>query len=82
MADLKASSFVFKVPNDLKELVAHFLKDLSEFVSINNEYVKCKIGEEMAKAKKPKMSAADYEAQLNNRYEKITYEKELELIVK
>ena len=62
----------------MKELVAHFLKDLAEFVRINNEYVKCKIGEEMAKAKKPKMSSADYETQLNNRYEKLTFEKELE----
>jgi len=56
LSSLRAESFVFKMPSDLKELVPHFQKDLQEYVRVNNDYVKTKISEEKAKAKKPKMN--------------------------
>lgn len=57
LSSLRPDSFVFKMPPDLKELVPHFQKDLAEYVRVNNDYVKCKISEEKAKIKKPKLNS-------------------------
>ena len=46
---------------------------VDEFVNLNNEYIKAKINEEKAKAKKPKVNDEKLEQTLNLRFEKITY---------
>ena len=82
LKDLKPDKFVFKAPNDLKELIKHFRNDLADWIKVNNEYVKCKIGEEKAKAKRPKMSDADFEATLLKRHELVNYETEIDSVLK
>ena len=42
-------NFVFRVSEELKSIVAHYPKDLKEYVRIHNDYVKTKILEERAK---------------------------------
>jgi hypothetical protein len=48
LADIPRN-FVFRVPEELKSIVAHYPKDLKEYVRIHNDYVKTKILEERAK---------------------------------
>lgn len=75
---MRSDSFVFKMPPDLKELVPHFQKDLAEYVRVNNDYFKCKISEEKAKAKKPKFNN---DGQLASKYETLEVSNELRTIV-
>lgn len=69
------------MPLDLKEIVPHFQKDLAEYVRVNNEYVKCKISEERAKAKKPKLNSDGQDKQLASKYESLEYTNELNAVV-
>ena len=55
LKDLKPN-FNFTMPDDLKTMVSHFRKLVEDYIAVNNEYVKTKINEEKAKAKKPKMN--------------------------
>ena len=48
---------------------------------VNNEYVKTKISEEKAKAKKPKLNADGQDKQLASKYEQLEYANELVTIV-
>ena len=81
LSSLRGESFVFKMPPDLKELVPHFQKDLAEYVRVNNEYVKTKISEERAKAKKPKLNNEGQDKQLASKYESLEVSAELNTIV-
>ena len=81
LKDLKAD-LRFEVPDDVKPILTHFKKMVTEFVSLNNRYVDAKISEEKAKAKKPKLNDDKLEAQLAQKYEKITYEQEMGRLVK
>ena len=65
LSDLNANTFVFRPADDLKLAAARYPKDLKEFVRGHNEYIKTKVMEEKAKAKRP---AGKLEA-LNNKYE-------------
>ena len=60
LKDLKPN-FLFKMPDDLKTLVTHFRKLVEDYIAVNNEYVKTKINEEKAKAKKPKLADDKFE---------------------
>jgi len=68
------SNFVFRVPEELKSIVAHYPKDLKEYVRIHNDYVKTKICEERAKAKHKKGFKDD---EANKKYELLDFDKEL-----
>ena len=81
LSSLRAESFAFKMPPDLNELVPHFQKDLAEYVRLNNDYVKTKISEEKAKAKKPKINNEEQEKQLASKYESLEATTELNAIV-
>ena len=72
MKDLKPD-LKFELGSDVKPLINHFRKMVDEFVNLNNEYIKAKINEEKAKAKKPKVNDEKLEQTLNLRFEKITY---------
>ena len=63
-------TFVFRVPEELKSIAAHYPKDLKEYVRIHNDYVKTKILEERAKAKHKKGFKDD-------KYEPLDFDKEL-----
>lgn len=81
LKDLKAD-LKFEVGADVKPVVNHFKKMVQDFVNLNNEYVKIKINEEKAKAKKPKMNDEKLETALQSKYEKITYDQEMGRLVK
>lgn len=66
----------------MKPLLVHFKKMVQEFVMLNNEYIKIKINEEKAKAKKPKVNDDKIEATIAQKYEKITYDSEMKRLVK
>ena len=55
LKDLK-EDLKFDVNSDVKPVINHFRKMVTEFVNLNNEYITIKINEEKAKAKKPKMN--------------------------
>lgn len=69
------------MPSDLKELVPHYQKDLAEYVRVHNDYVKTKIFEERAKAKKPRLNNDEQDKQLASKYEPLEYINELTSIV-
>ena len=81
LKDLKPN-FNFKMPDDLKTLVQHFRKLVEDYIAVNNEYVKTKINEEKAKAKKPRLADDKFEQQLKERYETFNYKTEMTRIVK
>ena len=81
LKDLKPN-FLFKLPDDLKTLVSHFKKIVDDFVAVNNEYVKTKINEEKAKAKKPRLNDDKFDQQLKDKYETLNYKAEMSRIVK
>ena len=70
------------MPEDLKTLVSHFKKIVDDFVAVNNDYVKTKINEEKAKAKKPRLNDDKFDQQLKDKYETLNYKAEMSRIVK
>ena len=68
-------NFVFRVPEELRSIAAHYPIDLKEFVRIHNEYIRTKILEEKAKAKRHK--GGKNEDDPNKKYEQLDFEKEL-----
>lgn len=68
------------MPSDLKELVPHYQKDLAEYVRVNNDYVKTKVNEERAKAKKPRVNNDELE-KLGGKFELLEYGNERTAIV-
>lgn len=80
LMSLRSESFVFNMPSELKELVPHYQKDLAEYVRLNNDYVKTKVNEERAKAKKPRVNNDELE-KLGGKFEPLEYCNELTAIV-
>ena len=80
LTSLRLESFVFDMPSDLKELVPHYQKDLAEYVRVNNDYVKTKVNEERAKAKKPRVNNDELD-KLGGKFEPLEYVNELAAIV-
>ena len=50
------SDFVLRLSEEQRSLISHFKKIVHDYVQVNNDYVKMKINEEKAKAKKPKVN--------------------------
>ena len=70
------------MPEDLKTLVVHFKKIVDDFVNVNNDYVKTKINEEKAKAKKPRLNDDKFDQQLKDKHMTLNYKDEMSRIVK
>jgi hydrogenase maturation factor len=55
LADLKPD-FQLKLTQEVKTMMSHFKQVVQEYVLLHNDYVRMKINEEKAKAKKPKIN--------------------------
>ena len=71
--------FALKLTPEVKTMVAHFKKIVHQYVKLHNAYCRMKIGEEKAKAKKPK--TAD-DQKLATKYEHISFESEMSRVAK
>ena len=81
LADLKPD-FSLKLTQEVKTMMTHFKKVVQEFVQLHNDYVRMKINEEKAKAKRPKVNEEALDKMLNSKYEQITFEAEMTRVVK
>ena len=71
--------FALKLTDDIKMMVTHFKKYVHKYVNLHNSYCRMKIGEEKAKAKKPKNSD---DHKLATKYEQISFDSEMSRIAK
>lgn len=70
--------FTLRLSQEVKQMVGHFKKIVHQYVKIHNTYCRMKIGEEKAKAKKPKVD----DQKLATKYEQVTFELEMLKIAK
>jgi len=74
--------FSLNLNQDVKSMISGFKVIVQEYVKLHNDYCRMKIGEEKAKAKKPKMNEEKLDQQLNIKYEQISFESEMTRICK
>lgn len=80
--DALKADFSLTLSQEVKSMITNFKRVVQDFVKLHNDYCRMKIGEEKAKAKKPKMNEGMFDKQLTSKYEQMSFETEMARICK